>query len=380
MSVAARRIGIVTYGLDRPLSGVTRVASELGRALLDRPGWEVTFLTAYRQGPFREERGIQSFALPGCARLPALMLLGGPLIALAARKLRLDLVHDPVGVAPFTLGRWAGRFKRLVTVHDAIAFRDPAVYPWMNRFLHRSYVPRNLANIDAVVTVSRHAADDLSRYLHAPPPPVHVVPNGVSDRFRPASEHDAAASASRYGLPPRYILTVGAQQARKNVSGLLRAFAAVRPRLPGVKIAVVGPHLWQFDAVSREIAELGLHDAVVTLGYVPDGELPALYTGAAAFVFPSLYEGFGLPVLEAMACGTPVITSDTSSLPEVAGNAALLVDPRDPVALGDAIVKVLHDPALAADLRQRGYARASTMTWDATVARLLAVYEETLRR
>ena len=151
------KIGFLTYGLERPLSGVSRVAVELGRELRRRDDLEVVFLTPYRRGPFVGEPGVRWRYLPGCRLLPGLMLLGGPLIALLARRLGLGLVHDPIGVSPFTLGRAAGRFRRVVTLHDAIAFEYPQGYPFLNNLLHRTHVPATLGNVDAVATDSQHA-------------------------------------------------------------------------------------------------------------------------------------------------------------------------------------------------------------------------------
>jgi glycosyltransferase involved in cell wall biosynthesis len=372
--VARPRIGFLTYGLDRPLSGVTRVAQELGRALQRAGECEVVFLTPYARGPFRGERGTAAAALPGCRLLPGLLALGGPLIALAARRRKLDLVHDPIGVSPFTLGRWAGGFKRVVTLHDAIAFRYPQGYPWLNNFVHRRYVPWTLPNVDGVITDSEDARRDLGRYLQLPLEGVQVVPLGVDPRFRPLPVDEARAAVARLGVVGPYVLSVGAQQARKNVARLVEAFARVRRRFPSYRLVIAGPALWRHPGFGQQIEALGLREAVTVLGYVPDDALPALYGAAGLFAFPSLYEGFGLPVLEAMACGTPVVCANATSLPELAGDAAVLVDPTDTTALAGAMERVLGDPALQASLRARGQARAATFTWERTARETAAVY------
>jgi len=373
--MAARlRVGLLAYGLERPISGVSRVALELGRALLERPDCQVTFLTPYRRGPFAGEPGVRRVYLPGCRLLPGLMLLGGPLIALAARALDLDVVHDPIGVSPFTLGRWAGRFRRLVTIHDAIAFEYPQGYPWLNNLLHRVYVPLTLGNVDAVATDSRHAQRALSRFLGLAPERVPVVPLGAASRPEPVAAAEVAAVRARYRLPGPYVLYVGAFKRHKNVLGLLAAFAAARGRLSGFKLALAGPSQWRFPELEAEIDRLGLRDDVEVLGYVPDEDLLPLYAGAAVYALPSLHEGFGIPVLEAMACGTPVVSSNASSLPEVAGDAALLVDPHDTAGIADALVRVASDRALADDLRRRGRARAAEFTWARTAGGYVELY------
>ena len=376
---ARRRIGYLTYGLDRPLSGVTRVAQELGRALAERGELEITYLTPYRRGPFRDGRHRAQY-LPGCALLPALMVLGGPLITAIARRLRLDLVHDPVGISPFTVGRSLGRYRRVVTIHDAIAFRYPEGYPWLNNFLHRRFIPATLPWVDAVVTVSQHAASDLKQYLRVPSSRLFVVPNGVSPAFQPLPAACVESVTARHGLDRPYVLSVAAHQARKNVAGVLEAFAQVRACHPDLLLALAGPTLWPFPEHRERIVRLGLTEAVRQLGYVPDEDLPALYGGASAFAFPSLYEGFGLPVLEAMACGTPVVCSNASSLPEVAGDAAIAVDPTDNSGLASALASVVDDPALAGRLRERGLARAAAFSWTAAAQQLSHVYDEVMAR
>jgi glycosyltransferase involved in cell wall biosynthesis len=367
------RVGLLTYGLERPLSGVGRVALELGRALAPRPECEITFLTPYRRGPFADGSARRVY-LPGCRLLPGLMLLGPPLIALAARALELDVVHDPVGVSPFLLGRWAGPFRRVVTVHDAIAFQYPQGYSWLNNFLHRRYIPATLGHVDAVATVSRVSRDAIVRHLGVPAERVAVVPNGVSARFARVPAEQARATAARYGLDS-YVLYVGAFQARKNVLRLVDAYARARRQIPGTDLALVGPPQWSYPELE---ARLKGAEGVRMVGYVADEDLPALYSHAAAFVLPSLHEGFGIPLLEAMACGAPTICADASSLPEVAGGASMQVDPMDVDRLAAAIARVVTDRDLAEDLRRRGLARSRAFTWDAAAEAYLALYRRLL--
>ncbi len=370
------RVGFLTYGLDRPLSGVGRVALELGRALRADERCEVVYLTPYRRGPFHGEPGTTACALPGCARLPALMALGGPLIAVAARRYRLDVVHDPVGISPFTLGRRFGAFRRVVSIHDAIAFRFPEGYPWLNNFLHRRYVPATLATVDALITGCGHARDEIHHFLSVPRERVHIAPDGVDPRFRPLDPAEACAVVRRHGLMGPYVFCLGAIQARKNLDRLVAAFAEVRRAMPELQLAIAGPTLWHHAGPRAQIEALGLGDSVRLLGYVPDADLPALYSAARLFVLPSLYEGFGLPVLEAMACGTPVVCSNTTSLPEVVGDAALTADPRSTTELTEAMARALADAALRAELRRRGLARAAEFTWERTAHETIKVYQQ----
>ena len=372
------RIGFLTYGLDRPLSGVTRVALELGQALNRLDELEMIFLTPYRQGAFRGQTGLTTAYVPFCSRLPGLMLLGGPLLAITAARYQLDLIHDPVGVSPFTLGKWAGDFARIVAMYDAIAFRFPDAYPWLNRALHRRFVPRTLRNVDGVMTLSDSARNDLQQVLNLPPPDIFVVPGGVSDRFRPVDGATIEQALRRYRLRRPYVLTLGARQMRKNLARALAAFArSGMPRL-GFRLVIAGPMMWGSPDLRKLIHQLDLQDVVDEAGYIAEADLPALYGGATVLFFPSLYEGFGLPVLEAMACGTPVICSNTSSLPEVAGDAALMVDPTDIDALAEALGQVLTDPSLHRRLRSKGVERARHYSWERTARATADIYRQVL--
>jgi glycosyltransferase involved in cell wall biosynthesis len=306
------------------------------------------------------------------------MALGGPALSLAARAHRLDVVHDPTGVAPFTLGRWAGSYARIVTLHDAIGLKGADGYPLLHRALHRWFVPRMLPNVDAIVTVSEHARSELEDTLPADAPQVHVVPNGVGRQFQPVASDTADAAAKRYGLTRPYILTVSAFQARKNFGRLLAAFAAVRRDLPTHRLTIVGAAPWGRRELARLVREMDLAESVVLAGYVEEGDLPAVYSASDLFVFPSLYEGFGLPVLEAMACGTPVVASNATSIPEIAGDAAVLVDGTNIRAMSDAILRVATDPVLRASLLARGLARARLFSWDSAARKTLAIYRAAL--
>lgn len=371
------RVGLLTYGVERPLSGVTRVALELGRALSHIPceDIELVYLTTYRHGPFRERRSNAALWLPGCRLLPGLMLLGGLTVSLAARLARLDVVHDPVGIAPFWMPRALAPYGRLVTLHDAIAYRFPQGYSVWNNLLHRHYIPRELRHVDGVVTVSEHARRELQAFLPLASLPIHVVPNAVAASFRPRAEAEQAATVAQLGLQRPYVLSLCAQQERKNLPRLIHAFARLAPRYPDLRLALAGPKLWSYHAAEIAIQETGLTHRIIRLGYVPDAHVPALYTAAELFCFPSLYEGFGLPVLEALACGTPTVAARATALPEVGGDAVEYVDPLSVEDIAAGIERVLTDQDLRRNLRERGLERSQLFRWSNVAKQMVAIYQ-----
>jgi glycosyltransferase involved in cell wall biosynthesis len=187
-----------------------------------------------------------------------------------------------------------------------------------------------------------------------------------------------AAVRSRYRLPEGYVLFVGSVERRKNLRGLLQAYARLLETDVACPLVIVGTRRRGAGEIGRTLQELHLEESVIFTGYVPDADLPAIYTGADLFVFPSLYEGFGLPPLEAMACGTPVVCSNAASLPEVVGDAAIMVDPYDVEGLAEAMLRVLTDADLREHLRRKGLERARQFTWERTARETVAVYREVL--
>lgn len=253
-------------------------------------------------------------------------------------------------------------------VHDLIHLRFAQDYGWRQRVYYERVVRPAIKRASAVLTVSEFSRSEILRWSRAPASKVWVVRAGVAEGFDPEVEP--------LSLPYTYFLYVGNRKAHKNVPRLLEAFA--RASLgPGVRLVLSG------DA-DRETAglagRLGLGERVVFFGSVADDVLPRLYRGAVALVFPSLLEGFGLPPLEAMACGTPVITSNSSSLPEVVGNAGIMVDPYDVEALADAMQRVMADEVLRAAMSARGLERAKLFSWDNTAEQVLQVLREAARK
>jgi len=268
--------------------------------------------------------------------------------------------------------------RTVFTLHDLIFLFHPETHKPLNRWFLTLMMPRFLRAADAVIAVSECTKRDAIRFYSIPEEKITVIYEGVSPRFRPANPEAVRAVREKYGLPERFILYVGTIEPRKNLTTLLEAFHHLLATRD-LRLVFVGKKGWLYEGFFRRLRELGLEDRVIFTGYVPDEDLPAIYSAADLFVFPSLYEGFGLPVLEAMACGTPVVCSNTSSLPEVAGDAAILVDPTDVRALAGAMERVLTDEHLRAEIYAKGLGRARQFTWAKAAQETLKVYLEVMR-
>jgi glycosyltransferase involved in cell wall biosynthesis len=291
----------------------------------------------------------------------------------------LDVVHSTGPAIPP-----AGGAALVVTVHDLAAIRFPDRYPRRARALHKRGAHIAAAEAARIIVPSRSTALDVEEFYGVERERIRVVPHGVDfadlGAAASAAVGDAGRRWERWGITEPYVLWVGTQEQRKNVVAVLDAFSHLAARHPELSLVLHGPNGWLGDEVGEGLQHRGLHGrTIVSEGSLPRNELAALYARASVFVYPSLYEGFGMPVLEAMACGTPVVTSNISALPETAGDAALLVDPLDDAALAEAIGRIVEDPGLAEDLSQRGQKRARALTWGETARRTWAVYEEAAR-
>jgi glycosyltransferase involved in cell wall biosynthesis len=285
---------------------------------------------------------------------------------------RPDLLFVPAHVVPLV------HPPSVVTIHDLGYLSFPAAHTARRRLELHLTTRWSLRAARQVIAISQATKDDLLRHYGADPARVSVVHHGLSAGFRPAEPPAVAAARARHGLAAPYLLYVGTVQPRKNLQRLIEAFALVAAEYADLSLVIAGRRGWLTEAIERRAGQLGLASRVRFLGYLPDEDLPALLSGAAAFVFPSLYEGFGMPVLEAMACGAPVLTASDSSLPEVAGDAALLVDPTDVHAIAAGLRQIVGDERLRADLRARGLARAAAFTWERCARETLAVLLDAL--
>lgn len=287
---------------------------------------------------------------------------------------RLDLFHAPDCIPP----RWGAR-RTVITVHDLSFLRYPETLTRESRRHYASQIGAAVRRADAVVADSDATRVDLMDMLGVPAEAIAVVHLGVDPAYRPRPAAELAAPLARHGLEPGYVLFVGTFEPRKNVAGLCEAYAALRARLPGAPPLVLAGHRgWLFEATLARVAELGVGPHVRFLEDVAGADLPALHAGASVFALVSHHEGFGLPVLEAMACGVPCVVSDRGSLPEVGGGVALEVDPDRPDAVAEALARLLTDSALREALGRRGRERAATFSWARTARATLDVYDRVL--
>jgi glycosyltransferase involved in cell wall biosynthesis len=294
---------------------------------------------------------------------------------------RVDLLHALAFVGP-----WTTSCPVVVTVYDLSFLFYPEAFRSANRLYLRLGTRYSVQRARRILAISESTRRDVARVYHIPIERIDVARPGVGDEFHPRPPAELEAFRAQRSLPDQYLLFVGTLEPRKNVVQLVEAYAHCchivgldgrRSEFP--RLVLTGGKGWLYDEIFARVEALGLERDILFPGYVPQAELPLWYAAATAFVYPSLYEGFGLPALESMASGTPVITSHASSLPEVVGDAAVLVDPADREALAEAMAQVVSDETVRASLRERGLERAQGFTWAETARNTATSYRRAMR-
>ncbi len=290
----------------------------------------------------------------------------------AIRQQGLDLLHSMAFVIPF----WRP-CPAVVTVYDLSFIYYPERYPAFRRLYLNSQTRRSCRAARRIVAISESGRQDIHRLYDVPLDKIDVVPPAVSTAYYPRTTAEIEAFRRRENLPDQFLLHVGTLQPRKNLIILLEALASIRR--PNLLLVFIGGKGWYYDEIFARVKALKLENQVRFTGYVADEDLPLWYNAATIFVFPSLYEGFGIPVLEAITCGTPVIAADTSSIPEVVGDAARLFGPNDDIdTLVDHIQTMLNNSALMAAMRESGLAQARQFSWENSAEKMVTVYEKAL--
>lgn len=285
----------------------------------------------------------------------------------------LDLLHMPVFSAPLTK-----TLPTVITIHDMIWFDHPEYFPVWQRIFMKLIIPITARSANAVIAISENTRQDIIHKLGIAPQKIFVTPLGVSCEFSKINDDYVELCKQKYKLS-KYFLMVGSVEPRKNLPRLLAAYSKIKDDFPEIKLVHVGSASWKNSEIFAMIEKLGLENSVHFLWNIPKVDLIALYNGAKFLVYPSLYEGFGLPVLEAMACGCPVITSDISSIPEVVGDAALMVDPYDVDMIADALRQFLTNESILVEYSCKGEQQAKKFSWKKCAENTLDVYKTVLR-
>jgi glycosyltransferase involved in cell wall biosynthesis len=366
------RVAFDITAIDEQPSGVGNYTLELLVHLMAAGDNQYLPLSNRGSYPARLPTQYTSHRLP--PRVRSRMLWMQCVLPLHLRQLQPQLCHYTNSIGPLL-----SPCPYVLTIHDMTLSLLPHFHPWRKQLFVRPIVALAARRAARVITVSKHARRDIVRLLRLRPEQVVVTYEAAAPDFRPSSGTEIARVRAAYGINGPYILYVGTVEPRKNLLRLVRAWHNLyrRGRIKQ-QLVIVGAHGWHNSALYREITTINVSDALRFTDYVPQPDLPALYSGADAFAFPSLYEGFGLPVVEAMACGTPTLISRACALLEVAGDAALSCDAYDVHAIEAALERILNDQDLRDVLHQRGLQRASALSWAHTAELTARIYAESV--
>jgi len=368
------RIAIDAHSVGTGLGGNESYATNLIEALAEIDSVNrYTLYVTRREAVERFRNRWSNFSVR--TTLPHTPLIRIPLtLSAELRRNPVDVLHVQFTAPPFS------PCPVVVSIHDLSFEHLPQTFKWRSRKQLRITVRRSAREAAQVIALSEHARNDIIATYGVSPEKVSIIPLAAPAHFSPVSdEQELQRVRQTYGIEGDYILSVGAIQPRKNLSRLVAAYSRLRRARPEgklPKLVLVGKCAWLYDETLRTIKELEVSNSAILTGYVPEADLPALYSGALCFVYPSYFEGFGLPPLEAMKCGAPVVVGNKTSLPEVVGDAGVLVDPFDVEDIASAIQKVITDSDLRAQLRVKGLERARLFDWRETARQTLAVYSK----
>ncbi len=371
------RVLIDASGVTKKKAGVGVYAKNLIDRLTVLPDLQL-FVVAQDDDPdfnYPAHPQVQTIRLASrlLRKTPVRMLWEQAVLPFLLKKYRIDVLHS----LHYSFPLLRGRTKGVVTVHDMTFFSLPEMHLRSKQIYFQFFLRKSATHADAIIVISESARRDYVDRLGSPRGMLSVIHHGKAETFAPCRENSCLHPVlSRYGLPDRYILYIGTIEPRKNLVRLLEAFARVAPEHPDISLVIAGMKGWMYDDLFHRVLELGMERRVHFPGFIAEEDKPALLCGAEVFAYVSLYEGFGLPVLEALACGIPTVTSNTSSIPEVAGDAALLVDPLSVDQIATALKRLLEDEHLRLQLQTAAVRQAAKFTWPATAKQTLQVYRD----
>lgn len=367
-------VGILSWSIDRPRTGVDNYLYSLLKEINKMGYSKNTALIHYKKNDENIYNDFNEILIP---KIPFLRnTIGMPL---AVKNAEIDILHVPVHWTNQTTTFFVNRnVKKILTIHDLTPILFPETFP---SYIARSwtFLLKMIKNrADFIIADSYSTLKDCVEHLNIPPNKIGVTQLAADSKYRLLNENVTYDLKRDYNIDFPFILYVGRIEARKNIITILKALYKIKKLGLNYKLVNVGPMGWKHEMVLQEVHKLNLQEDVIFPGYVPEDDLIKFYNAADLFVYPSLYEGFGLPPLEAMACGTPVITSNTSSLPEVVGDAGIMVDPMDINSLTEFMYNVLTDKNLQNKMIKKGLKRSKMFTWEKTAQKTWQIYENIL--
>ncbi|MCF7814793.1 MAG: glycosyltransferase family 4 protein [Candidatus Cloacimonetes bacterium] len=350
------KILIIADPIDEQYAGVYYYTRNLIENLLkiDKEN-EYVFLHLKKNSFFKDKK---EYIVPGTRKFPGCMIIRKLLfIPFAIRKIKPDIVFEPAHIGPFS---FFYKCKKIVVIHDLTPILFSHYHVAFSGLIHKIFLPLIIRNVDGIVVPSQSTKADLIKLFNVSKP-VSVTDEAAAENFYPKSANEIKQVREKFEIEKDYIIAVGTLEPRKNLKIVLEVFSKIKTEFQDIQFVIVGKKGWKINQFLKEIKKIE-NDIIVT-GYVDDGDLPRLYSGASVMIFPSIYEGFGLPPLEAMQCGCPVVCSNTSSLPEVCGEAAILFDPENPEELEDAMKIVLSDKDIRKKMKKKGLEQSSKFSW-----------------
>ncbi|MCM8758961.1 MAG: glycosyltransferase family 4 protein [Candidatus Omnitrophica bacterium] len=367
IGIDAHAIGLKQGGNERYIEGLLKGLSEI-----ETCGLSFTIFFNHKAKIPDFLKGNKSFEIERVSVNPIKRLFFD--LPKNAKKSKLDLLHTQYHLPPH-IG-----IPSVITLHDVSYFTHPEFFPIYERLKMNLMMPLSIKKAKKIITVSEFSKKEILNIYNVKRDKICVIYNGISNKFKPAGQKEIKETLAKYGIRQPYILTVSNLQPRKNLKGVIESFTKVLEKNENFpcNLVIVGKKLWLYDEIFSKIRNSRFNSRIILTGYIDDKDLVSLYSGAKVFIYISFYEGFGFPPLEAMACGCVVITSNTSSLPEVTGDTAIHVNPENYEEIASNIIKICHDTNLQNTLREKGLMLVKKFTWHECAMKTIQVYKNVL--